>query len=155
MYFFFDKCVSLQVTPEEYMALTTAAHFAEYEHTMRMQQLVCRQLELVDKVEKEAAALVVKFGPLVPDNVPANWAGKWQLMRSVAVRFHEVFTFIISSPSVVDELNNFHSFQREKVQTADKSWTMKHNPRLASSLTTPHTPTPLQFPQTHHARSST
>jgi hypothetical protein len=148
--------VSLQVkTAEEYMELMLKSHFAEYENTMRMSQLVCQQLEFVVNMENEAAAaLLANFGPPVPDTVPAIWASKWPLLRTVATKFHQVFTFIISSPSVVDELNDFHSLQREKVQTAERTWTMKHNPRLASLFTTPHTPTPLQFPPTHHARSS-
>ena len=154
---FFYKCVSLQVkTAEDYMALMNESHFVEYENTMRMSQLVGQQLAFVVNAENEtAAALLEKFGPPVPDTVPALWTSKWPLLRTVAIKFHQVFTFIISSPSVVDELNDFHSLQREKVQTADRTWTMKHNPRLASLFTTPHTPTPLQFPPTHHARSST
>ena len=40
-----------------------------------------------------------------------------------------------SSPSVVvDELNDFHSSQKEEVKAADRVWTMKRNPRLASPL---------------------
>ena len=145
---FFDNCVSLQVkTAEEYMALMTEGHFVEYENTMRMSQLVCQQLEFVVNAEKETAAdLLAKFGPPVPDTVAPMWASKWPLLRTVAIKFHQVFTFIISSPSVVDELNDFHSLQREKVQTAERTWTMKHNPRLASLFTHPPHPNSLAVP---------
>ena len=102
--FFFYKCVSLQVkTAEEYMAMMTEGHFVEYENTMRMSQLVGQQLAFVVNTENEtAAALLEKFGPPVPDTVPALWTPKWPLLRTVATKFHGVFTFITSSPSVVD-----------------------------------------------------
>ena len=148
------------------MALMTEGHFVEYENTMRMSQLVCQQLEFVVNVEKEAAAdLLAKFGPPVPDTVPPMWASKWPLLRTVAIKFHQVFTFIISSPSVVDELNDFHSLQREKVQTAERTWTMKqaqstsrlliYHPPHPNSLAVPANSSCAQFQLVGLARAAT
>ena len=91
---FFYKRLSLQIkSPEAFMALTKEEHFTEYEHTMRLHQLVGHQMELLDQT---AATRLANFGVAVPDTVPAAWAGKYQLFRSVATKYNEVFTFIIS-----------------------------------------------------------
>ena len=63
------------------------------EHTMRLHQLVGHQMELLDQT---AATRLANFGVAVPDSVPAAWAGKYQPFRSVATKYNDVFTFIIS-----------------------------------------------------------
>ena len=79
----------------DYIDMTSKEHFAEYERFVRIRQIVRYHLELAEQKEADIQA---KFGVTVPADLDRVWAPKWQLMRSVAIKFYMVFTFSSLSP---------------------------------------------------------
>ena len=79
----------------DYIEITGKEHFAEYERFVRMRQLVGYYLELAEQKE---AVTQSNFAVTVPADLDRVWASKWQLMRSVAIKFYMVFTFSSLSP---------------------------------------------------------